>query len=519
MPSSLDRRQFLGLGTVALATAGLAACTPKPPASSFISPTDAPITKTEAARRLSGNTVRRALTAAPVTLELGDITADTWAYRGASAAEPIRAAVGDVLQVSLQNDLPESTSIHWHGLALRNDMDGVPHLTQDPIAPGDSFTYEFALSHPGTYWFHPHSGAQLDRGLYAPLIIDDPTEPGDYDQEWILVLDDWLDGVTATPDQVLAELAKGMDGGGMDHGDMGHGDIGDDGMSGDGDGGLMRMGNTLMGATSELLGGDAGDVYYPLYLINGRSPQDPETFTAEPGQRIRLRILNAGGDTAFRFGIPGHPLTITHTDGFPVEAFEAESVVVGMGERYDAVITAAAGVFPIIAEAIGKRQQGMAILRSGSGTAPTADAKLSQSRRPAMASDLRATSTVLLKKRAADRTLRFELTGGMAKYDWGINGRQMDMTKPLRDAVTIAEGERVVVEFINSTTMWHPMHLHGHTYQHADGGPRKDTSIVLPGERLRVEFDADNPGRWLTHCHNLYHGESGMMATVAYEQR
>ncbi|UNK70847.1 multicopper oxidase family protein [Microbacterium sp. H1-D42] len=516
MPDFIDRRRFLALGALTLATASLAACTPRSSTSSFIPPTGAPVAETEAGRRLSGNTVRHALTAAPTTLDLGGTTVDTWAYRGASATEPIRAAVGDMLQVSIENALPEPTSIHWHGIALRNDMDGVPHLTQDPIAPGGSFTYEFALSHPGTYWFHPHSGTQLDRGLYAPLIIDDPAEPGDYDQEWILVLDDWLDGVTATPDEVLAELAQGMDMGGMDHGDMDgmdHGDMGDGGAD------PMRMGNMLMGATSDLLGGDAGDVYYPLYLINGRSPQDPATFTAKPGQRIRLRILNAGGDTAFRFGIPGNPLTITHTDGFPVDPVEAESVVLGMGERYDAVITVADGAFPMIAEAIGKQQQAMAILRTGSGAKPPADAKLPQSRRPAMASDLRAASAVGLKKRSAVRTLRFELTGGMAKYDWGINGRRMDMEQPLRDAVAIAEGERVAVEFVNSTTMWHPMHLHGHTYQHADGGPRKDTSIVLPGQTLRVEFDADNPGQWLTHCHNLYHGESGMMATVAYEQR
>lgn len=511
MASPLDRRHFLALGALTLATAGLAACTPRPTASAFIPPTGAPVTEAEAARRVTGTVVRRTLTATPMTLDLGGTTADTWAYRGASATEPIRATVGDRLQVTLTNDLPDSTTAHWHGLALRNDMDGVPHLTQQPIAPGETFTYDFALSHPGTYWFHPHSGTQFDRGLYAPLIIDDPAEPGDYDHEWIIVLDDWLDGVTSTPDEVLAELSQGM-GAGMDHGAMGHGGVDDD------DDEPQRQGHMLMGAGSDLLGGDAGDVYYPLYLINGRGPQDPETFTATPGQRIRLRVINTGGDTAFRFGIVGHPLTLTHTDGFPIEPFTAESVVLGMGERYDAVITAADGAFAVIAEALGKGQQARAVLRTGAGAVPSAEDRLPRTRPPATAADLRAAEAVRLAERAVDRTIELRLTGGMMSYNWGINGRRMDMEQPMRDAIGVAAGERVALEFVNTTMMWHPMHLHGHTYQHSGGGPRKDTSIVLPGQRLRVEFDADNPGRWMTHCHNVYHGESGMMRAIAYQQ-
>lgn len=100
--------------------------------------------------------------------------------------------------------------MHWHGLALRNDMDGVPALTQQAVKAGADFTYRFAVSHPGTYWIHPHSGVQLDRGLYAPLIVEDPKEPLAYDKEWVVVLDDWLDGVDgSTPDAVLDELTEG----------------------------------------------------------------------------------------------------------------------------------------------------------------------------------------------------------------------------------------------------------------------------------------------------------------------
>ncbi len=501
MTVSLNRRQFLAASTLTLAAVGLAACTPRQ-GSAFLSPTADAVDAAEAGRLTTGATIERALTAEPVTLDLAGQTVKTWGYRGASAAEPIRGNVGDLLRVTLTNDLPDATTVHWHGLALRNDMDGVPGLTQSAIDAGDTFTYEFALPHAGTYWFHPHVGTQLDRGLYAPLIIDDPRERADYDREWVIVLDDWLDGVTATPDDVFAELSRGMGGmGGMDHGGM-----------------PMRMGNTLMGATSDLLGGDAGDVYYPLYLINGRPRLDPETFTAKPGERIRLRIINAGGDTAFRFGVTGHLLTITHTDGYPVAPHEAESVVIGMGERYDAIITAGDGVFAVIAEALGKVDQAVAILSTGAGSPPPAGTALPQTRTPTIAADLTAADDVALASKRADRTIALELTGSMEEYDWAINGSRMNMDDPLRDALAISEGERVALTITNSTTMWHPMHLHGHTYQHPDGGPRKDTSIVLPGQTLRLEFDADNPGQWLTHCHNLYHGEAGMMATIAYRQ-
>jgi FtsP/CotA-like multicopper oxidase with cupredoxin domain len=103
--------------------------------------------------------------------------------------------VGEVLRVRLDNRLPEPTSIHWHGVVVRNDMDGVPGVTQPPVAANSRFVYEFTVPYAGTYFFHPHVGLQLDRGLYAALVVDDPAEPGGYDQEAVVVLDDWTLGV------------------------------------------------------------------------------------------------------------------------------------------------------------------------------------------------------------------------------------------------------------------------------------------------------------------------------------
>ena len=129
---------------------------------------------------------------------------------------------------------------------------------------------------------------------------------------------------------------------------------------------------------------------------------------------------------------------------------------------------------------------------------------------------LRAAGEVTLPTRGPDRQISIALTGSMAAYDWGVDGRRFDMRDPLRGAHEIRQGERVRLTIDNQTTMWHPFHLHGHTYQHQDGGPRKDTSIILPKQTLTVDFDADNPGLWVAHCHNIYHAETGMTTVIGY---
>nr|WP_260867851.1 multicopper oxidase family protein [Streptomyces sp. SAJ15] len=472
-----------------------------------------------------------ALTAAATRLDLGaDRTVRSWAYGDDLPGREIRATAGDTLAVTLANHLPQATSLHWHGIALRNAMDGVPGLTQRAVKPGASFTYRFAVPDPGTYWFHPHSGTQQDRGLYAPLIVEDPKEPLAYDKEWVVVLDDWVDGVDgSTPDAVLAELSKGMGSGsdeGMDHGG-GHGGHGGGHGGHDMSGmaapaakatprrspdptGPSRM---LMGATSELLGGDAGDVAYPYYLVNGRSAEDPQTFRAKPGDRIRIRFINAGGDTAFRVALGGHSMTVTHTDGFPVTHARTDALLLGMGERYDVLVTAGDGVFPLTAVAEGKRRAARALLRTGGGAAPAPSARPKELDGTVLtAGRLKAAEGVRLTRREPDRTLTLRLSGSMAAYDWAINGKRYDPAERL----PVRSGERVRLSFVNGTGMWHPMHLHGHTFALPRGGPRKDTAIVRPGETLDVDFDADNPGLWMIHCHNVYHAEAGMMTVLGY---
>ena len=414
----------------------------------------------------------------------------TLGYGDAIPAPAIRANVGDELAVSVANRLDHPTSVHWHGLTLRNDMDGAEPATPN-INAGHDFTYRFSVPQAGTYWAHPHTGLDADRGLYVPVIVDDPGEAGRYDAEWIVVLDDWTDGVGNSPQDIYQGLHQGMSG-------MGH----------------MGMGG--VGSTG-LLGGDAGDVTYPYYLVNGRIPAAPTVFTAKPGQKIRIRFVNAGSDTAFRVALAGHSMTVTHTDGYPVVPREVDALLMGMGERYDVTVTAGSGVFPLVAMAEGKNALGRALLSTGSGTAPDPDFMAPElTRRVGTVDMFNSTPEAGLAFGGVDVQLSAELTGGMMSYDWAINGRAFPDSRSL----TITQGQRAILTFTNHTMMWHPMHLHGHTFQMLDAGgrlgARKDTTIVLPMRTVSVALVADNPGTWMMHCHNTYHQEAGMMTSLDY---
>jgi len=502
MKTGITRRRLLvgGAGTAALGAVGAFAFVDR---SSAVGATSAAVGARETARRRTGRTVAVDLPADPTTVDLGGVSAATWAYGARLPGREIRVRAGDTLRATLRNGLPDPTTVHWHGLALRNDMDGLPGVTQPPIASGAAMTYEFTVPHAGTHWFHPHHGIQLDRGLYAPLIVEDPAEPGGYDAEWVVVLDDWTDGVGEAPDAILARLRQGMGGAsGMNHGST----PGRSGMPG------MTMGV----GSSALLGGDAGDVRYPYYLVNGRIAAAPETFTAKPGQRIRLRVINAAADTAFRLALAGHRLTVIASDGYPLRPVTGDALLIGMGERYDLIVTAGDGVFSLVAEAEGKQAAGRALLRTGVGTPPPATARPAElDRRVVTLRDLRAADTVAVPETKADRELPLVLGGDMMSYRWVINGRPYEKTKPL----PVRQGERVRLTIDNQTMMFHPVHLHGHTFAvrgRGTPGPRKDTVVVRPMERLAVDLVADNPGQWAVHCHNAYHAEVGMMGVLSY---
>ena len=509
-PPTVSRRRALQLGAAGVvvaggASAGLLAWKHDSPINR-ITAHSPEVLRAERVRATTGKLVTRQLIAQPTTIDLAGTTAKTSTYDGGVPTEVIRAAPGDQLRVDVHNQLPVPTTLHWHGLALRNDMDGVPGITMPTIAPGGSFRYQFTLPDPGTYWFHPHVGVQLDTGLMGALIIEDPHEPLSYDEEAVLVLDDWTDGVSKSPAAVLADLrTNGM-------ASMSGMSTGMGGMQSE----MGSMSTKGMGVSADHpLGKDTGDVKYPLHLINGKPPKDPAVITAKPGQRLRLRLINAASDTAYRFAIGGQQLTVIASDGFAVKPLDVDSLILGMGERYDVLVSVPAGAFPIISRPEGKPDQpAFAVLRAGSGATPKPEA-IGLAGRVLSYDDLQPTHGATLAQHSVDRTLQVTLQMRHGGRQWLINGKTYSNHAPL----DVKPGERVRLNLNNQTMMFHPMHLHGHTFalvQAGRPGVRKDTLNVLPMQRRTVELQADNPGQWLLHCHNAYHGELGMMTVLSY---
>ncbi|CAN5121062.1 multicopper oxidase family protein [soil metagenome] len=487
-----SRRTFIGVGlavSTAATAGGLTFLLRDRP--SLIKPSDLVVDQVERLRASTGKSVRKVLVANQSEIDLGGRIVSTSAFGNYVHGPLIRANVGDEIRVTLKNDLTSSTTVHWHGLALRNDMDGVPGVTMPAVKASTDFEYVFKAPTAGTYWYHPHVGTQLDTGLYGPLVIDDPNESANYDVEATLMLDDWTDGWGRRPDNILKDMRVG----------------GMNGMSG-------MNGMKMSVSENQPLGEDTGDVAYPGHLINGRLPADPITITARPGQRVKLRIINAGGDTAYRFAVEGHPLKVTHADGFAVSPVSVDAFIIGMGERYDVEIEARDGIFAIVAVPEGKDDPAaMALLRTSSGRATTRPREVPElSKRLLSYRDLLPDAGIALPVRSIDKMLDLSLGMGRGGREWLLNGKTFADHEPL----TVSKGDRVRIRIKNSTMMFHPMHLHGHTFALTENGTRKDTVNVLPMASQSIDFDADNPGQWLIHCHNVYHGELGMMTVVSY---
>ncbi|MDT5119659.1 MAG: multicopper oxidase [Mycobacterium sp.] len=530
----LTRRGFMAAGIAGGLT--LAACghSNSQVPSSAAKMADA-IAAAEAARPHSGRTVTASLTPQLTQIDLGGPVVRTLAFGDTIPGPLIRARVGDELEVKVSNRLDHPTSVHWHGIALRNNMDGAEPATPN-IDAGQEFTYRFSVPNSGTYWAHPHTGLDEDTGLYLPIIIDNPTE-GDYDVEWIVVLDDWTDGVGKSPQQLYEELTN-PNKAGMSNMPAAPSTTPTTPTTSTTSASPTTSTSETTSASSttsaspttsapaaparrvgnsDLLGGDAGDIPYPYYLINGRIPAAPTTFNAKPGQRIRIRFINTGSDTAFRVALAGHTMTVTHTDGFPVVPRQVDALLIGMAERYDVIVTAADGVFPLVALAEGKGALARALLSTGKGSPPDPQFQPTElTKRVGTIDMFTATTSVMLGRPEPGLNLPVVLGGNMVQYDWTINGQPYSRTNPLH----VEQGQRPTITFDNTTMMYHPIHLHGHTFQliNTDGtlGARKDTVIVLPKQKVLAVLVADNPGVWQMHCHNTYHQVAGMMTRLDY---
>ena len=475
LPDGLTRREFLGLaglGSGVLVVGGCGVLT----------------SEKRGASSSAVRVVERTLEAAPLDFELGGRMARTWGYDGGMPGPEIRLKEGETLRVKLRNRLPEDTSVHWHGVPLPNAMDGVPGVTQQPIKTGGEFVYEFQADDPGTYIYHSHSGLQLDRGLQGPLIVEPKDEALSYDREYVLMFDDWLDGIDGTPEDTYEKLRSG-------EGEM---------AEMEGMGGMQGTGG----------GEPAPDVKYPAYLINGKAPEVPEELEVSRGETVRLRLINSSASTIYRTALQGHRMTVTHADGQPVEPVMVDALRIGMGERYDVLVEAdTPGVWQLAARAEGTQKMARAVFRYGGTNGPTPPPGFEPRELGGKMLSYGALRTASQAPESADRVLPIVLDGDEKTYVWTINGRAF----PDADPIEVGRGERVHFEIENKTMMPHPMHLHGHFFRVDNGtgrGPIKDTVVVDPKESLAIEWLADNPGDWAFHCHQAYHAEGGMMRVV-----
>lgn len=516
----VNRRAFLaalGLGGVGLAMAACgaeAAVTSAIRASDRIGYSDPEVGQAEAARFSSGRVVDVAVPAVAATFGLGGRHVTAKAYGEGPVGPEIRASLGDRLRVRHTNLLHEETIIHWHGIQLRNDMDGAPPLTGETVAPGGEFEYSFTLPHAGTYWYHSHSGLQADEGMLGALVVEDPQDRYGADVDHVLVLDDWTVGHGPTPDDLLRALNPAL-GGHSGHGaHAGHGSTSTAAARAVDPDALARTAGPH--PESSALGGMTQHIAYPLHLINGRPSEEAEPVTVPPRSTVRLRIINAAAETPYRVAVGGKSMRVIETDGFPCEPVETRSVLVGMAQRVDVLVDVDSGTWPIVARVEGTDTFAATTLRtrdSATTVDPTKAGDIAElSSTPVQDSDLRATEASRLDDRQADRTFRLELIQSPEDYVWGIAG-------PDVGKVSMKTGERIRVEMTNKTDMWHPMHLHGHTFGVPEyGGLRRDTVIIHPGQELAFEFDADNPGAWMFHCHNAYHLDAGMTTNFYYER-
>lgn len=400
---------------------------------------------------------------------------------------------GDMLDVRLENHLDVPSGLHWHGMVEPWRQDGVPYLSGPPIEPGQHADYRFPARPTGTRWMHSHFGLQEQNLLAAPLIVREASAIRSGAQEVVILLEDFS---WTKPEEILADLRKpkpmampastGQSGG--------------------------------MGAMAA--GADLNDVDYDAFLANDRTLDDPDVFDVERGGEVRLRIINAAASSNFTIDLGGPEATLLTVDGSPVEPMIVSRFPIAIAQRVDLLLRMPSDgtAVPVLAHAEGRRLRAGVILKPPGATVARIPAEAeTDGPRVTLADEVMLRAAEPLADRPVDRTVPVDLSGTMSGYVW---------TMPIHGMVGLpaqaVKGERVEITFRNTTMMSHPMHLHGHVFQvvEVDGtrfaGAIRDTVLVTPGKSVTIAFDADNPGIWAFHCHNLYHMAAGMFSTLVY---
>ena len=454
------------------------------------------------------------LTAAPRSLVINgsEASALTLATGDGKIA---RFSRGDRFNVTLENRLDEATLIHWHGLTPPTAQDGTPDLSQPALPPGNRYAYDFSLRRAGTFWMHSHEGFQRARLMAAPLIIEDPADKGRDEQEVVIFLADFT---FRAPEEVFAELAGGHGAmAGMDHMHMDHMQRDHQGMASMDHACMHHSGMT--GDTA--MGMDINDVDFDAYLANDRTLDDPEAVRVEPGGRLRLRVINAAAGTNFWLDLGALAGELIAVDGDPVMPIKEQRFPLAMAQRLDIrlALPTGEGAYRVLAMREGASERAGIVLATQNAVILKAQLEQHLPSPPlGKALEQRLRAAAPLRKRKTDRVIRVDLTGDMARFTWGINGKRYGEDTPLHARA----GERVELVMRNRTMMAHPMHLHGHHFQvvaindRRFAGAVRDTVLVPAMGSVAVAFDADNPGKWALHCHNEYHMMAGMMTSLQY---
>ncbi|MBL8709203.1 MAG: multicopper oxidase family protein [Rhodospirillaceae bacterium] len=446
------------------------------------------------------------------SIEVNGRAADMFGVQQPDGSHGLTLAPDEPFRVDLANACGEPAIIHWHGMTPPFLQDGVADRDRPPIAPGGSASYDFT-PRPGTHWMHSHHGLQEQHLMAAPLIVHSAGDLVADEQEVVVLLHDFT---FRDPAEILAELTGGqmmdhsghgaaamteMDHGEMDHGAMGHGNMDNDQMN-HGAGGM-----------------DLNDVEYDAYLANDRTLDDPLVVRTERRGRVRLRLINGATTTAFHIDLGALSGTVVAVDGNDIQPVTGSRFGMSMGQRLDIRIDlpVEGGAFPILAEREGDTARTGIILATPEAAIARLAARGEQAAAPVdLAWEAQFRAARSLPSRSVDQRFELALTGSMSPYVWSIDDRVFGQHRPLR----VDLNQRIEIDLVNRSHMAHPMHLHGHHFQvvaingTAINGAMRDTVLVPIAGRVRIAFDADNPGRWPLHCHNLLHMATGMMTEV-----
>ncbi len=471
-------------------------------------------------------------------------TARAIAVNGQIPMPTLHFTEGDTAVIFVHNQMHHETSIHWHGLLLPNEQDGVPYLTTAPIKPHMTHKFEFPLRQNGTYWYHSHTMLQEQVGMYGALIIHERNTPAQ--NEEVVLLSDWT---KENPHQVERSLHYATDW-------------------------YMIKKNAVQSYWEAIQAGkpgvklenewkrmhamDVSDVYYDQFLVNGDIAQSRPRY--KQGDKIRLRVINGSSSTYFWLNYAGGKMTVVASDGAAVEPVSIDRLIIGVSETYDVEVEVPENGKSFEFTATAEDRTGFISFWLGEGE------KVSLPRMPPldyfagmkMMNDMMTTggrmddmgmdmslqqmdmNMVMYREPmhhmntlnyamlrspvntklpdAPMRTLHFMLTGNMNRYVWTVNNRTISES----DKILIKARENIRIIMTNHSMMRHPMHLHGHYFRVVNGqgdyAPLKNVLDIMPMETDTIEFHAsEGYGDWFFHCHILYHMMAGMGRIFSYE--